>query len=180
MDSMGNYIISEEIFFNWDNFCIVVINDYNNDGVGDLFFLLVEIYNGFFVVMQLNDFFIQYEIIGEYLNNIIVIKFFDFNNDGFDDVVFVDECILKVVDVNNQVMLVMYIMLQYFCDFDIVIMDGNVYVVFLIGDDLIQLFKLIVLGFFIQVSINIFCVCLVFINVDSDFIVELVCYKRSG
>ncbi len=180
MDSTGNYTTSEEISSNWDNSRIAVTNDYNNDGAGDLFLPSAETYNGSFAAMQLNDFSIQYEITGEYSNNITVIKSFDFNNDGFDDAVFVDDRTLKAVDVNNQVMLATYTMPQYFRDFDIVTMDGNVYVALSTGDDSTQLLKPTASGFSIQASTNTSCARLAFINADSDPTAELACYKRSG
>ena len=180
MDSTGSYTTSEEISSNWDNSRIAVTNDYNNDGAGDLFLPSAETYDGSFAAMQLNDFSIQYEITGEYSNDISVIKSFDFNNDGFDDAIFVDDRTLKAVDVNNQVMLATYTMPQYFRDFDIVTMDGNVYVALSTGDDSTQLLKPTASGFSIQASTNTSCERLAFINADSDPAAELACYKRSG
>ena len=180
MDSTGSYTTSEEISSNWDNSRIAVTNDYNNDGAGDLFLPSAETYDGSFAAMQLNDFSIQYEITGSYSNDISVIKSFDFNNDGFDDAIFVDDRTLKAVDVNNQVMLATYTMPQYFRDFDIVTMNGNVYVALSTGDDSTQLLKPTASGFSIQASTNASCARLAFINADSDPAAELACYKSSG
>lgn len=179
MDSTGNYTTSEEISSNWDNSRIAVTNDYNNDGAGDLFLPSAETYDGSFAAMQLNDFSIQYEITGEYSNDISVIKSFDFNNDGFDDAIFVDDRTIKAVDVNNQVMLATYTMPQYFRDFDIVTMNGNVYVALSTGDDSTQLLKPTASGFSIQATANTNCTRLAFINTDSDSDVELVCYNGN-
>ena len=180
MENSGNYITSEEISSNWDNSSIAVTTDYNNDGAGDLFLPSAETYDGAFAAMRLNDFSIQYEITGDYSNDVSVIKAFDFNNDGFDDAVYVDGRTLKAVDVNNQVMLATYTMPQYFRDFDIVAMNGNVYVALSQGDDITQLLKPTTSGFSIQASADISCARLAFINADSDAAAELACYNNQN
>ena len=180
MDNSGSYTTSEEISSNWDNSRIAVTTDFNNDGAGDLFLPSAQTYDGSFAAMQLNDFSIQYEITGDYSNNISVIKSFDFNNDGFDDAIFVDSRTLKVVDVNNQVMLATYTMPQYFRDFDIVKMNGNVYVALSSGDNITQLLKPTTSGFSIQASTDTSCARLTFINADSDTSSELACYKDQN
>ncbi|MHC6648443.1 FG-GAP repeat domain-containing protein [Alteromonas sp. HB246098] len=180
MENSGNYITSEEISSNWDNSSIAVTTDYNNDGAGDLFLPSAETYDGAFAAMRLNDFSIQYEITGDYSNDVSVIKAFDFNNDGFDDAVYVDGRTLKAVDVNNQVMLATYTMPQYFRDFDIVAMNGNVYVALSQGDNITQLLKPTTSGFSIQASADISCARLAFINADSDAAAELACYNNQN
>ena len=180
MENSGNYITREEISSNWDNSSIAVTTDYNNDGAGDLFLPGAETYDGAFAAMRLNDFSIQYEITGDYSNDVSVIKAFDFNNDGFDDAVYVDGRTLKAVDVNNQVMLATYTMPQYFRDFDIVAMNGNVYVALSQGDDITQLLKPTTSGFSIQASADISCARLAFINADSDAAAELACYNNQN
>ncbi|APD91084.1 hypothetical protein BM524_15460 [Alteromonas mediterranea] len=180
MENTGNYITSEEISSNWDNSSIAVTTDYNNDGAGDLFLPSAETYDGAFAAMRLNDFSIQYEITGDYSNDVSVIKAFDFNNDGFDDAVYVDGRTLKALDVNNQVMLATYTMPQYFRDFDIAAINGNVYVALSQGDDITQLLKPTASGFSIQASADISCARLTFINADSDAAAELACYNNQN
>ncbi|TKB00791.1 VCBS repeat-containing protein [Alteromonas portus] len=180
MENTGNYITSEEVSSNWDNSSIAVTTDYNNDGAGDLFLPSAETYDGAFAAMRLNDFSIQYEITGGYSNDVSVIKAFDFNNDGFEDAVYADGRTLKAVDVNNQVMLATYTMPQYFRDFDIVAMNGNVYVALSQGDNITQLLKPTTSGFSIQASADISCARLAFINADSDAAAELACYNNQN
>ena len=180
MENTGNYITSEEISSNWDNSSIAVTTDYNNDGAGDLFLPTAQTYDGAFAAMRLNDFSIQYEITGDYSNDVSVIKAFDFNNDGFDDAVYVDGRTLKAVDVNNQLMLATYTMPQYFRDFDIVSMNGNVYVALSQGNDITQLLTPTTSGFSIQASADISCARLTFLNADSDAASELACYNDQS
>lgn len=177
MENTGNYITSGEISTNWDNSRIAVTTDYNNDGAGDLFLPTAQTYDGAFAAMQLNDFSIQYEITGSYSNDVSVIKSFDFNNDGFDDAVYVDGRTLKAVDVNNQVMLATYTMPQYFRDFDIVAMNDNVYVALSQDNNITQLLKPTASGFSILASTDTSCARLTFINADSDAAAELACYN---
>jgi len=94
--------------------------------------------------------------------------------------VYVDGRTLKAVDVNNQVMLATYTMPQYFRDFDIVAMNGNVYVALSQGDDITQLLKPTASGFSIQASADISCARLTFINADSDAESELACYNDQN
>ncbi|WP_334022009.1 FG-GAP repeat domain-containing protein [Alteromonas sp. S015] len=180
MENTGNYITSEEISSNWDGSRIAVTTDYNNDGAGDLFLPSAQTYDGAFAAMQLNDFSIQYEITGSYSNDVSVIKSFDFNNDGFDDAVYVDGRTLKAVDVNNQVMLATYTMPEYFHDFDIVAMNGNVYVALSQGNDITQLLKPTTSGFSILASTDIACARLTFVNADNDAAAELACYNNQN
>ncbi|BFT31500.1 hypothetical protein D210916BOD24_26760 [Alteromonas sp. D210916BOD_24] len=182
MENTGNFITSEEISSNWDNSRIAVTTDYNNDGAGDLFLPTTQSNKNSFAAMQLNDFSIQYEITGDYSGNVSVIKAFDFNNDGFEDAVYVDGLTLKAIDVNNQVLLATYTMPQGFRDFDIVATNGSVYVALSQSDDTIQLLKPTASGFSIQASTDTYCARLTFINADSDAAAELACYndqKRS-
>ena len=182
MESTGDYITSEEISSNWDNSSVAVTTDYNNDGAGDLFLPSAQTYDGEFAAMRLNDFSIQYEITGDYSNDVSVIKAFDFNSDGFDDAVYVDGRTLKAVDVNNEVILATYTMPNYFRDFDIVATNDSVYVALSQRDDIIQLLKPTASGFSIQASADTSCARLTFINADSDAAAELACYndqKRS-
>lgn len=180
MDENGSYITSEEVSSNWDNSRIAVTSDYNNDGAGDLFLPSAETYDGSFAAMRLSDFSIQYEIVGGYSNDISVIKSFDFNRDGFDDAVFVDNRTLKAVDVNNQVLLATYTLPQYFRDFDIVKMNDVVYVAISFGDNTTQLLKPTASGFSIQASTETTCARLTFINADRDSAPELACYINEG
>ncbi|MCB4437542.1 VCBS repeat-containing protein [Alteromonas sp. McT4-15] len=180
MENTGNYITSEEISSNWDGSRIAVTTDYNNDGAGDLFLPTAQTYDGAFAAMQLNDFSIQYEITGSYSNDVSVIKAFDFNNDGFEDAVYVDGRTLKAIDVNNQVILATYTMTQYFRDFDIVAMNGNVYVALSQGNDITQILKPTASGFSIQASADISCARLTFVNADSDAASELACYNDQN
>ena len=180
MEKTGNYITSEEVSSNWDNSSIAVTTDYNNDGAGDLFLPTAQTYDGAFAAMRLNDFSIQYEITGSYSNDVSVIKAFDFNNDGFDDAVYVDGRTLKAVDVKNQVMLATYTMPQYFRDFDIVAMNGSVYVALSLGDEITELLTPTTSGFSILASTDTSCTRLTFINADSDAATELACYNDQN
>ncbi|GGA73113.1 hypothetical protein GCM10011369_13540 [Neiella marina] len=105
MDSKGHYELSNEISSNWDGSQHATVTDFDNDGIGDAFLPTTSTYDGSVGVIELADYSEIWSLSGDYYSNIGVIMAFDANNDGFDDMAYVDGSALKVVDVTNQVFL---------------------------------------------------------------------------
>ncbi|MDN3683866.1 hypothetical protein QW180_06955 [Vibrio sinaloensis] len=176
----GKIDASDEISSNWDRSRIAVTADYNQDGAGDIFIPTSETYDGSFGVMQLYDSTIQYEITGDYDNDIHVIKAFDVNEDGYEDAVYLDSNTLRAVDVQNQRLLTSITAHSSIQDFDIVNVNNNIYIAISnehnIEGPRTTLFKWSGTSFIEQSLINISCQRLIFINADIDRGTELACY----
>ncbi|WP_394145749.1 FG-GAP repeat domain-containing protein [Vibrio atypicus] len=179
----GKIDASDEISSNWDRSRIAVTTDYNQDGAGDIFIPTSETYDGSFGVMQLHDSSIQYEITGDYDNNIHVIKAFDVNEDGYEDAVYLDSNTLKAVDIQNQRLLATFTATSKIKDFDIVNVDGEIFIALSSSSysvDQTSLLEYEGSKFKVISSSETECRRLTFINADKDSNKELACYNNNG
>ncbi len=104
MSPSGEYTLSEEISASnqgkWG-----ALTDFNNDGFGDVFLATgTRSYDSGFSALQLNDVSEHWNA-GDLSEDVTTIKAYDFNNDGFDDAIYADNSTIRIVDINNQVIL---------------------------------------------------------------------------
>lgn len=178
----GEIDASDEISSNWDSSRIAVTADFNQDGAGDIFIPTSETYDGSFGVMQLHDSTIQYEITGDYDNDIHVIKAFDVNEDGYEDAVYLDSNTLKAVDIQNQRLLATFTATSRIKDFDIVNVDGKIFIALFNSSYSFNQTSLLEYEgsrFKVISSNGTACQRLAFINADKDSNKELACYNDN-
>ncbi|GLQ32731.1 FG-GAP repeat domain-containing protein [Litoribrevibacter albus] len=106
LDPSGTLELSDEMESNWDRASSGVTSDYDKDGTYELFIASSETYDGILSVLNLDDFTKEWTTgVGNYEDNYRVVKSFDFNADGFDDLVYANGNQVRIVDVVNEVIL---------------------------------------------------------------------------
>ena len=120
LEDNGHFSISEEISSNWDNSFHSVVFDYDNDGVSEILLPTTEVFSGSISIMNLSDMSKQWEYIGEQSETIGVVDVFDFNQDGFQDVLFSTGTTLKIIDARNDITLDEFSFQEVVTDFSLV------------------------------------------------------------
>ena len=138
----GTTTVGEELSTNWDHSTQAVTTDFNNDGAGDIFLPLTSLYDGAFGAVQLSDMSVQYSVDGDYDSTIGKIMAIDVNGDGYEDAVYQDGSAIKVVDIQNQLLVASYTSPQGVSDFDAVFIDDVLNLVVTSGYQKVQLLTL--------------------------------------
>ncbi len=138
----GTITVGEELSTNWDHSTQAVTTDFNNDGAGDIFLPLTSLYDGAFGAVQLSDMSVQYSVDGDYDSTIGKIMAIDVNGDGYEDAVYQDGSAIKVVDIQNQLLVASYTSPQGVSDFDAVFIDDVLNLVVTSGYQKVQLLTL--------------------------------------
>ncbi|MEW6999373.1 FG-GAP repeat domain-containing protein [Colwelliaceae bacterium BS250] len=106
MDMNGDIKVSDEVASNWDNATHARVTDYDNNGYADIFLASANLYDGFFVVKEIDSFITKWGgSAGEYDDNIGVVDYMDVNQDGFDDAIVTNGKTLDIIDIQNQLIL---------------------------------------------------------------------------
>lgn len=106
MDMNGEIEVSEEVASNWENARHARVTDYDNNGYADIFLASADAYDGFFVVKEIDSFVTKWG--GDpsnYDDDIDVVDYMDINQDGFEDAIVVSGKTLKVIDIQNQLVI---------------------------------------------------------------------------
>ena len=176
LDSDGNISLTEEISSNWDNSAYAVTTDFNKDGLGDIFLPSTHLYNGSFAAMQIHDETIHWQTSGDYNSNIGVIKAVDLNQDSFDDAVYADSRVIKVIDIQHQAIIGNYTFNNYIKDF-VAFVVNNVKTVVVAHGEKISLLTHNGATFSEQTFKEQSCSRVVLMNYDIDVELELMCLQ---
>jgi hypothetical protein len=172
MAADGSYQLSEQISSNWDNSFHAVTTDYNHDGFGDLLLPTTEYYDGRMSVMQLFDYSFHWQSTISSQSDIGVIKAFDINQDGFEDAIYADGKVLKIVNIEDQSLIAQYSFESNITDF--VIYENTVIVA---RKDTVSVLTLNTYSLSEQSFINQRCQYLTLLNKDTDLQQELICIE---
>ena len=172
MAADGSYQLSEQISSNSDNSFHAVTTDYNHDGFGDLLLPTTEYYDGRMSVMQLFDYSFHWQSTISSQSDIGMIKAFDINKDGFEDAIYVDGKVLKIVNIEDQSLIAQYSFESNITDF--VIYENTVIVA---RKDTVSVLTLNTYSLSEQSFINQGCQYLTLLNQDTDLQQELICIE---
>ncbi|GGI71618.1 FG-GAP repeat domain-containing protein [Shewanella gelidii] len=178
MDSTGSLTFSELISTNWDGSRYAITSDFNNDGFGDIFLPATSYYDGEVAVMQLFDYSTHWSLSSQTSSDIGVIKAFDLNQDGFDDLNYIDGRQFKVIDIENELEIAKYTFDDYPQDFTSLYLDHSISIV--AHGDKLSLMTVLGGAFFEQSSLEQSCLRLEMFNYDTDDALELLCLNSSS
>jgi len=178
LDKQGKSELSDELSSNWDNSHYAMVSDFNHDGFGDIFLPLADIYNGAIAAMQLFDSSIHWQLQGSYDTNIGVIEAADLNGDGFDDLIYDDGSAIRIVDIENQILLGSFTPDQSVQDITTYTQGNDNYIVVGTTSSL-QLFKLGNGTPMLFNSQQQACSRVEMFNYDSDDTLELICLRSD-
>jgi len=179
LDSNGNISLTEEISSNWDNSAYAVTTDFNNDGLGDIFLPSTQLYNGSFAAMQIHDETIHWQTSGDHSSKIGVIKTVDLNQDSFDDAIYADSKVLKVIDIQHQTIIGNYTFNNYIKDFSAFVIN-NVKTVVVAHGEKLSLLTHNGATFSEQAFKEQSCSRVELINYDNDDDLELICLQGDA
>lgn len=181
MDSQGNTSISDEISSSYRySQQYASVNDFNNDGFGDVFMPSSTSYDGTFSAVQLNDFTSHWEVSSQNNNDVGVIDSFDTNADGFEDAVYTHGSKLSIIDIHNEVILAnidTYEEDSYrtnIIDFAVDIINNKPYIA-ISSDDQLSLWNKPESSYQKVSTLEHGCKRLNYINIDEDEQLELAC-----
>lgn len=179
LEKTGEVTLSDTLSSNWSNDTHAVTTDFNNDGFGDIIVPTTQTYDGSIALMQLNNHSIHWQTEGNYDSNIGQVDAADVNHDSYDDVLYVDNTTLRVVDAYNQTLLGTYTVDYGINDFVVNRID-DVSAVIVSHFNTQSLLTLNTEGLSEQTSVNMTCHRLVMMNYDVDNELELVCLNGSA
>lgn len=183
MDADGNYDISDTINDNWEGGSFGAVTDYDHDGSSELFLATAYLYDGRFVVLNLDDYSTVWSLgAGKYEDNVSVVKAADINRDGSDDAIIVNSTKIEHVDIKNEVRLSSVLeATEVIQDVSAGDIDGDGDVDIAVAtSSKVQVWLQNNGKFVLSNSFETQCTQIELLEIDSDIVKELVCLGSSS
>lgn len=183
VDELGSFSLSETLLSSWGQNKYAVTSDFNNDGYGDIFIPATANNDGPFSVLRLHDNAIMWELKSSNYSSASLIKAADMNNDSFEDLAYIDDRSLSLLDIENEKIIAKHNFDNWIVDFAISAQANPMVAVSHYNE--IQLTRKDSSIFSELSTVEQSCSRVEFFNYDTDAEQELVClnidsYDPSG
>ena len=105
LSETGQISVTDEISSNWEGGNYGTVVDFNDDGYADIFLATAYLYDGMFKALKLDNLLEYWTTGSAYDNDIRMVDAIEMNGDAYSDALFVNQNILRIVDIQNEVMI---------------------------------------------------------------------------